>query len=109
MKKRYGPWPTERDVAAALGMRHYFTGLPCKRGHVDVRITATRNCLSCKREAEREQSLERLRRLAAAETPEQRSAKQARYREVHRGQRNAKKREAREFERFMRQMQDGTP
>lgn len=107
MSRHHGPWPTDHDTAAALGTRHYFTGEPCKRGHVGLRLTRTRNCLTCKREADRDASLERLRKLAASETVEQRRSKQARYLEVHREQRNAKKRETREFERYMRNMEAG--
>ena len=29
--------PSKRSEAIALGAPHYFTGKPCKRGHVDLR------------------------------------------------------------------------
>ena len=109
MNRRLGPWPTDHKTAVALGTLHYFTARPCKRGHVDLRVTRTLNCLACKREADRERSLVRLRLLSAAETPEKRRERQKTYNSMHRDQRNAKKRETREFERFMRQLQDEGP
>lgn len=33
--------------ALAAGAAHYFTGKPCKRGHVGHRIAATRACVQC--------------------------------------------------------------
>ena len=107
MSKLYGPWPADHETAVALGVRHYFTGQPCKRGHVGLRLTRTRNCLVCKREAERASSLERLRAHSSSETDEQRLAKQRRFRDAHRDKINAKKRETREFERYMRNMEAG--
>jgi 5-methylcytosine-specific restriction endonuclease McrA len=38
-----------RAQARALGLTRYFTGKPCRHGHVDERITATANCLACLR------------------------------------------------------------
>lgn len=35
------------DVARMEGARLYFTGKPCKRGHVDQRFTTNRTCKSC--------------------------------------------------------------
>lgn len=29
---------------------HYFTGVPCKRGHIDIRSTKYKTCYSCSRE-----------------------------------------------------------
>lgn len=39
--------------ARALGLRHYFTGVPCKRGHIGLRLTATLGCIACHLEATR--------------------------------------------------------
>lgn len=36
--------------AFATGVRHYFTGRACKRGHVDQRFVTNRQCGSCLRE-----------------------------------------------------------
>lgn len=33
--------------ARRRGLKHYFTGLPCKRGHIAERFTSTRNCVEC--------------------------------------------------------------
>jgi hypothetical protein len=38
-----------RKVALALGMPRYFTGAPCKQGHVNERTTGTSNCLGCRK------------------------------------------------------------
>lgn len=39
-----------RSEAVAQGLKHYFTGKPCSRGHVDIRMTSTGVCLACSRE-----------------------------------------------------------
>lgn len=49
---RYGPWPTTRQIALKLGSKYYFTGIPCKHGHVDVRKTKRRMCAECDRLAD---------------------------------------------------------
>lgn len=36
--------------ARLQGQGHYFTGKPCKRGHVDARSAKTWKCLACDRE-----------------------------------------------------------
>lgn len=41
--------PTNRADAMARGATHYFTGTPCKRGHVAPRETKG-NCTECRRE-----------------------------------------------------------
>jgi hypothetical protein len=40
-----------RDGAKAKGLTHYFTGKPCKHGHVEERLVSTRRCLECNRRA----------------------------------------------------------
>lgn len=35
--------------AKSLGLLHYFTGKPCKQGHVTKRQTSDRSCCECKR------------------------------------------------------------
>ena len=42
-------YPTSRSEAKALGASHYFTGLPCSRGHVALRKTKG-VCVDCERE-----------------------------------------------------------
>jgi len=38
---------TEYQEARDLGHKHYFTGRPCKRGHLSKRFTSTRQCVDC--------------------------------------------------------------
>lgn len=46
-----GPVVT-RAEARAKGLRHYFTGRPCKYGHLEQKQTSTGNCMACKRNFE---------------------------------------------------------
>jgi hypothetical protein len=39
-----------RAEAREKGVRHYFTGRPCKHGHVVLRFAASGNCVVCLRE-----------------------------------------------------------
>lgn len=41
---------TTRAEAKAVGAQHYFTGKPCKRGHIAKRVASTSNCCECMRE-----------------------------------------------------------
>lgn len=41
--------PDSWSAAVEAGAPHYFTGRPCKNGHVALRVTRTRNCLECHR------------------------------------------------------------
>lgn len=54
-----------RQAAKTAGLTHYFTGRPCKRGHIDKRLVSSCACVTCVRENVREA----YRRL----TPDQRS------------------------------------
>lgn len=36
-----------KQEAKILGVKHYFTGIPCKRGHVDPRLVSTGSCVGC--------------------------------------------------------------
>jgi len=38
-----------RDEARALGLKRYFTGAPCKRGHVAERYVSSCRCMECDR------------------------------------------------------------
>jgi hypothetical protein len=38
-----------RDEARALGLKRYFTGKPCKHGHVAERIVSSHGCMECDR------------------------------------------------------------
>lgn len=37
----------ERQSASTLGLTRYFTGRPCKNGHIAERSTTTKKCLEC--------------------------------------------------------------
>ena len=38
-----------RNTAVELGLPRYFTGKPCKRGHIAERLTCCYNCIECDR------------------------------------------------------------
>lgn len=42
-------FPATREEARALGSVSYFTGEPCKKGHIEKRYTNTGICYECKR------------------------------------------------------------
>tara|TARA_Y100001968_G_scaffold85941_1_gene77012 strand:- start:2850 stop:3821 length:972 start_codon:yes stop_codon:yes gene_type:complete len=44
----YGPF-LSREEAIDRGLRFYFTGIPCKRGHLDLRKVNHQSCISCQR------------------------------------------------------------
>ena len=46
--------PTTASEALSMGLAHYFSGTPCKRGHIDKRMASNRRCLSCNREDQRQ-------------------------------------------------------
>lgn len=48
---------TSRDDAIAAGAKKYFTGVPCKRGHVSERLVSTSHCCECLRERGRAAAL----------------------------------------------------
>ena len=39
-----------REQAKQDGLQHYFTGLPCKHGHIDKRQTSDGTCMACSRD-----------------------------------------------------------
>lgn len=39
-----------RAQAKKRGLKHYFTGVPCTRGHIDYRFTSIGKCMACTRE-----------------------------------------------------------
>jgi hypothetical protein len=43
-----------RAEAKTLGLKHYFTGEPCKRGHIAERMVSSRDCPECARALRRE-------------------------------------------------------
>lgn len=55
--------PKKRAEAKAAGALHYFTGKPCRRGHVVPRNVCNEGCTSCRRErrhARREEGIREL-------------------------------------------------
>jgi hypothetical protein len=38
-----------RDEARARGLKRFFTGRPCKRGHIAERYVGSRGCVECDR------------------------------------------------------------
>jgi hypothetical protein len=45
--------PSSREEALSSGHIHYFTGVPCKHGHIDARFASTASCVSCNREGQK--------------------------------------------------------
>lgn len=75
--------PKSRAEAKRLGAKTYFTGEPCRSGHVDGRTTANGTCITCgkasgrkywkkARAADPEKYRRRLRTYYAQQTPAQR-------------------------------------
>jgi hypothetical protein len=66
--------------AKAMGLKHYFTGRPCKAGHVDMRYASTKQCASCLRvwdkawKAGNPEKCAEMRRNWAAANPERNKA-----------------------------------
>lgn len=46
--------PSSREDAKNAGLRHFFTGIPCHRGHVARRYVSTGQCTDCQRDHRRE-------------------------------------------------------
>lgn len=46
---------TPRKIAIRNGDKTYFTGKPCKRGHIAPRYVSTTTCLECNKEYQAEQ------------------------------------------------------
>jgi hypothetical protein len=42
-----------REIAKARGLKHYFTGQPCGRDHVEERFVSNGMCVQCERERRR--------------------------------------------------------
>mgnify|MGYP003652670588 CR=1 FL=1 len=59
-----GQIPTTRLEASFLGAKYYFTGKPCRNGHIDIHIANTSKCFICTRIKKRKDSEKR--RLAGS-------------------------------------------
>lgn len=55
-----------RQEAIKRGLRHYFTGRPCKRGHIEPRFVSIRTCMGCERESSAKYKHENAERLRQA-------------------------------------------
>jgi hypothetical protein len=79
-----------RAEALEQGLRHYFTGKPCRNGHISIRGVRKWNCLECDRNskaAERQRDPERVRaneRRTAAKHRESKRQSTQRWRERNR-------------------------
>jgi hypothetical protein len=93
-----------RDEARALGLKRFFTGKPCKHGHVAERRVSTYACVECDRTRAperraanlREQERERARKYRAAD-PEKAREYQRMWRAANKdkiGERRAARRKA---------------
>jgi len=50
-----------QSEAEQAGFNYFFTGKPCRNGHLDVRHISTKDCIQCKKErAERERAAKRV-------------------------------------------------
>lgn len=47
-----------RDDAISMGMKYYFTGIPCSRGHVSKRIVSSWGCHQCRLDMTRRKRIE---------------------------------------------------
>ncbi|MBA8821462.1 hypothetical protein BRY73_16225 [Ochrobactrum sp. P6BS-III] len=57
--------PGTRAEARQTGATHYFTGKPCKKGHVAPRFTSSRSCVTCAADRNREWAAENEEHLKA--------------------------------------------
>jgi hypothetical protein len=88
-----------RDEARALGLKRFFTGRPCKRGHVAERGVSGGKCVECRHEL-RAANLEKARERDRENTRKYRAADPERVRENWRRWRDAHLEKAREGERL---------
>ena len=42
----------KRSTAKAEGLSHYFTGKPCKNGHLEIRLVTNGTCIRCNADAQ---------------------------------------------------------
>jgi len=45
-----------RATARKRGLKRYFTGKPCLRGHIEQRLVSSKGCCGCQREYQRSES-----------------------------------------------------
>lgn len=64
-----------RDDAIKLGLKNYFTGKPCKHGHISERQVANHVCVTCRNKRQRERA--RLVRVWSVDGQRRKQARQA--------------------------------
>jgi hypothetical protein len=85
-----------RDEAGALGLKRFFTGEPCKRGHFAERDVSSRECMECSRERARKrraadpEGYREYGRKWRAENPEKAREHQRRWRAANKDKRAAR-------------------
>jgi hypothetical protein len=78
--------PQERAAAMSAGLTTYFTGRPCKHGHITYRCTANGQCIECSKKSQKETLRRKLEknpdyyRQQYAKNPEKYRASSAKYR-----------------------------
>ena len=86
-----------RSEAKAAGLKHYFTGKPCKHGHIHKRMTSSGNCMECDRTNEtRKEKRREYSRKERAENMEKVRERNRRSEAKHRESRIERKRKYRE-------------
>jgi len=88
-----------RNEARALGLKRFFTGKPCKHGHVAEHEVSGGKCMECRRER-RAANLEKVRERDRESARKYRAADPERVRENWRRWRAANLEKAREGERL---------
>ena len=41
-------YPKTYQEAKEIGFKHYYTGRPCKRGHINLRYASSKECVTCR-------------------------------------------------------------
>jgi hypothetical protein len=84
------PWaykPQERSAALEYGLTQYFTGRPCKHGHIAMRSSSSGTCIECAKKHQKQNLKKRLSQNPDwyknnyAKNPEKHKQKAAAYRE----------------------------
>jgi len=50
-KEYFEKFPVTKEGARDNGVAGFFDGIPCKKGHIDLKYVATENCYACHRES----------------------------------------------------------
>lgn len=88
-----------RKDAKSLGLTYYFTGKPCKRGHVAARLSSSGNCVECKSILSSSDSYKEQKKEYQKEYYRKNISKQAEY---HKNYRSKNREELREKQKIFR-------